>query len=601
MSYKAESIAVAVEKVNREYFLPAIQRPFVWEPEQIVALFDSLMKGYPISSFLFWQVLPENRENWQTYKFIENFRYGQTHNELVNPDGRSLTLVLDGQQRLTSLLIGLRGSYTVKMKNRRADNPNAWVKQWLYLDLLKEPITEDEESDLGVTYGFHFWPDAPAPTTSHFWLKVGKILDFNSEDKFDDFKDQLWDEVAGDTPKSKERVFRKNLDRLYRLVWKDEVIAYYTEKDQSYDRVLDIFVRANDGGTKLSKSDLLLSTFTSKWSGVNAREEIYDFVERLNGDLDRKNSFNKDLIMRACLVLSDLDTHYVTDNFTNKNLRIIEQNWPRIKKAIEYTVRLVNRFGFDRDTLTSSNALLPIAYYLFKTGPTLLDGETQFDVANADRIRRWLIIALLNGVFGGASSNTLRSARNILQEYLLASKDFPIGGLIEGLKDQAGHRAVIEGNDASGFLDTRYTSKTSFTALSLLYEERNWGTTLYHIDHIIPKSMCSPNELRKQDIPEALIPGIVEACDRIGNLQLLPASENVTKSNMPFSEWIRTRDRGFLERHMIPDDPDLWHPRALPDFVREREKMIQRRVLNVLSIDQSSTEGTSGNPLLAAV
>jgi len=480
-------------------------------------------------------------------------------------------------------------------------NPNAWVKQWLYLDLLKEPITEDEESDLGVTYGFHFWPDAPTPTAGHFWLKVGKILDFNSENKFDDFKDQLWDEVADDTPKSKERVFRKNLDRLYRLVWKDEVIAYYTEKDQSYDRVLDIFVRANDGGTKLSKSDLLLSTFTSKWSGVNAREEIYDFVERLNGDLDRKNSFNKDLIMRACLVLSDLDTHYVTDNFTNKNLRIIEQNWPRIKKSIEYTVRLVNRFGFDRDTLTSSNALLPIAYYLFKTGPTLLDGETQFDVANADRIRRWLIIALLNGVFGGASSNTLRSARTILQEQLLASKDFPIAGLIDGLKEQAGHRAVIEGNDASGFLDTRYTSKTSFTALSLLYDERNWGTTLYHIDHIIPKSMCTPSELRKQDIPEALIPRIAEACDRIGNLQLLPASENITKSNMPFSEWIRTRDQSFLERHMIPSDPDLWHPRALPDFVREREKMIQRRVIKVLNIDQASPEGTGGNPLLAAV
>ena len=65
-------------------------------------------------------------------------------------------------------------------------------------------------------------------------------------------------------------------------------------RNQSYDRVLDIFIRANDGGTKLSKSDLLLFLMiTSKWEGVSARQEIYDFVDLLNDGLDARNDLDK--------------------------------------------------------------------------------------------------------------------------------------------------------------------------------------------------------------------------------------------------------------------------------------------------------------------
>ena len=115
MSYKSEPIAVAVERMNRQYFLPAIQREFVWKPEQIVQLFDSIMRGYPISSFLFWSIRPENKSRWEMYKFVDKARQGGTHNELASTDGvDSLISVLDGQQRLTSLMIGLKGFYEIK-------------------------------------------------------------------------------------------------------------------------------------------------------------------------------------------------------------------------------------------------------------------------------------------------------------------------------------------------------------------------------------------------------------------------------------------------------------------------------------------------------
>ena len=116
MAYSSMTIARTISQINRSYFLPAIQRPFVWQPEQITGLFDSLMKGYPISSFLFWAIDPERRQDWDIYKFLENFRHGDVHNEMAEMDGRDVVLVLDGQQRLTSLLIGLQGSYTIRPK-----------------------------------------------------------------------------------------------------------------------------------------------------------------------------------------------------------------------------------------------------------------------------------------------------------------------------------------------------------------------------------------------------------------------------------------------------------------------------------------------------
>jgi len=139
MSYEATTVARIIDRINRTYSPPAIQRPFVWSPDQIVALFDSLLKGYPISSFLFWEIKPERRGDWEIYKFIENFKFGDTHNELAESDGRDVVLVLDGQQRLTSLLIGLQGSFTIRPKYVRRNNADGWVRQRLYIDLAEGP------------------------------------------------------------------------------------------------------------------------------------------------------------------------------------------------------------------------------------------------------------------------------------------------------------------------------------------------------------------------------------------------------------------------------------------------------------------------------
>jgi uncharacterized protein with ParB-like and HNH nuclease domain len=92
------------------FWLPNIQRPFVWDEDQICRLFDSILREYPISTLLIWKTKSAIRRR----KFIDNFidRHRQHLIDFYVPaDDKKKCLVLDGQQRLQSLFIGLKGSY----------------------------------------------------------------------------------------------------------------------------------------------------------------------------------------------------------------------------------------------------------------------------------------------------------------------------------------------------------------------------------------------------------------------------------------------------------------------------------------------------------
>ena len=112
MSYRSETIQAVLPRINSTFFLPAMQREFVWTAAKICALFDSLMRRYPISSFLFWQIPVGEHEDVEAYQFLHSVSASGNRLHLAREHGtRDTTFVLDGQQRLTSLLVGLQGSY----------------------------------------------------------------------------------------------------------------------------------------------------------------------------------------------------------------------------------------------------------------------------------------------------------------------------------------------------------------------------------------------------------------------------------------------------------------------------------------------------------
>ena len=182
MSFNSDEIASIINQLNILYFMPDIQREFVWSQEQVIKLFDSIMRNYPISSFLFWRLDQKTRDKLDIYKFTENYIQDSSHNEKASVAGQlHPILVLDGQQRLTSLLIGLKGSYTIKRKHVGKNNPKQWTKQHLYLDLMKDPLPTDEIEGEYIHYGFKFFENEPQNDKEHHWFKVGGILDYDNQ------------------------------------------------------------------------------------------------------------------------------------------------------------------------------------------------------------------------------------------------------------------------------------------------------------------------------------------------------------------------------------------------------------------------------------
>jgi hypothetical protein len=150
------TIQKVLERISaRDYVLPAIQREFVWDRDQICALFDSLMRKYPIGSFLFWKVESTHSLDFRFYEFMTKYHERDfRHNPYLHiAAAKDLTAILDGRQRLSSLAIGLLGSHTEKLPRKWASSPDAFPTTFLHLDLRFAPDSEDE---LSLLYRFEF-------------------------------------------------------------------------------------------------------------------------------------------------------------------------------------------------------------------------------------------------------------------------------------------------------------------------------------------------------------------------------------------------------------------------------------------------------------
>lgn len=496
-------------------------------------------------------------------------------------------MVLDGQQRLTSLLIGLRGTLSEKAKRARHNNAAAWSSKSLYLDLLKDPdplaADETDNNDFGVTYGFAFLERKPAHSHRHHWFKAGSILDYASDERLEALVAKIRSEFHPGVTAWERGLAESTLRRLHQVVWKDEAINFFTETDQSPDRVLDIFVRANDGGTKLSKADLLMSMITSKWSNGSAREEINGFVAHINRGIGAPNKLTRDLVLKACLVLCDYDVVYNVRNFTTEAIAEIESNWGRIKAAIENTFRLLNRHGLDGERLGSLNALLPLIYYLYRTPEFDFRGSTEFERVNGAAMHQWLLNSLLVSAFVGASDQAIQTARATIRDHLQTARDFPKRKLFDAMA-KGGRLSEVDERTIEELLEMQYGKAKTFVALSLLYDDLDWHGSSWHVDHIIPQADANKNTLRGRNLPEHRIQEILAAANSLGNLQLLRGDENQEKRDMPFRSWITGRRQDYHDQHMIPEQLELCDVTHLPEFVREREKLIRARILQRLGM-----------------
>lgn len=557
------TVKEALEHVHQHrYLLPAIQREFVWKPDQIVRLFDSVLREYPIGSFLFWQVKPERKHDFQFYEFLENYHERDSiHNPRATLIGNGgITAILDGQQRLTSLYIGLYGTYAEKRKYAWARFDSNYPEKRLYINIARRAV------DLELEYDLEFRTDKAdwVQDGEDFWFRVGHILSFQEGFEIMNF---VFEHGLNAT-----QFPLQTLTRLYEAITKRRLINYYREEDQNLDKVLNIFIRVNSGGTKLSYSDLLLSIATAQWNNLDAREEINALVDELNQTGTGFN-FSKDFVLKTCLMLADLDTRWTVGNFTKSNMEKIEAQWPKAVEAMQICVRLLATFGFNGETLPSVNAVIPIVYYLYRRGAPHGYVDSNEYVEDRKSVRRWLNVVLLKRVFTGQPDVILRIVREVLQK---DSSSFPYDKIEKALRGSS-RTMRFEEDELAAILDEKYGKSYAFPTLALLYPWLDFQHH-FHQDHIHPRSRFTQRRLAQHGITATEdVEWFRENVDRIPNLQLLQALPNQEKSNSLFDEWIRDTypdekaRQEYKERHLIPGT-DL----ALANF---REFYEQRHAL----------------------
>ncbi len=547
---------ILYEIERHDIVLPAIQREFVWKPEQICQLFDSIMQGYPFGTFLYWKVQPENSTKFQFYDFVLNYHErDDPHCPQLSPmPNRQLTAVLDGQQRLTALNIGLRGTMAWKLPYKFRTNPDAFPERRLYLDLLWNP---DEEDETGRQYHFDFLTEKESQESDEregeCYFPVADILPMAGGLPMVEWLNQR-------LPQEQVNQAFSTLDKLHRVVHAEKIVAFYEERSQELEKVLQIFIRTNSGGTILSYSDLLLSVAVALWRKRDAREEIHALVDELNR-IGSGFFFSQDLVLKAGLMLSDIGSvGFKVDNFNRENMAKLEEKWNDIKQALILTVQLVSRFGFNGQTLSADSSILPIAYYLYMRDP----GESYLTNSrfkqDRQEIRKWLIRSLLKaGIWGSGLDTLLTALRQIIKEN--SSNDFPVTRIREEMT-RRGKSLVFEKEELEELADMQYGNKLTFALLSQIFPFIDLSNH-FHIDHIFPQSRFTDRRLRDAGVPDDKVEDFKQLKNGLANLQLLQGPENNEKRAKMPADWLSQMYRddpkgkqADKDRHLLGEVPE---------------------------------------------
>lgn len=528
------------------------------DEKKIEQLFDSILRGYPIGSFLFWKLPKEDiakseeqdsdKLNFQLYQFITNYDERKPHNEKIRIEQikrDDLYIVLDGQQRLTSLYIGLKGTRTLKKKNAKINNPNAYEEKRLYLNLKHQPNMDNPEDN----YEFEFHAKTPENDEEHWWFKVGDILELKN----------VWNYAQEHRLKDNELELLETLNKAFH---DKQLISYFEETEKNLNKVLNIFIRVNSGGVKLSYSDLLMSILTASFSS-DIRERMNELVDALK-DKGFSN-MGQDQVLKTCLLLIGKDTTFELKNFNKKNIKEIEDNWEKITGSICDAAELLENSGY-AGYLGSAYILSSLAYFYFL--------NSKMDKNDEEQALKFVRNAQITSYFTPSTDTKLSIIANSM-------KDAPTFELFNHNLAKHETSPLKITNDAIEEMMCSSSHARVFPILQILYPNLKYKTTTFHIDHIYPKSKFK-KENRKLD------KDFYECGNHLYNLQLLEGAENSAKKDKNPEVWLKEEYKDnqqaieeYKKRNYI--DPNLkleWE--NIKEFRETREEAIIKRLKEAL-------------------
>lgn len=532
--------------------LPEIQRNYVWSMEKVCALVDSIYKGYPSGSILLWRT----------------DMTGATRPAAATDADDSIApsyLLLDGQQRLTSLAAVLKGT-PVAMKVRDSV-VEARIEVYFNMDHPNTaPEPDDTSDDSSYTGGdsYIFRLKSRGVESDRRWIPVTSVF------KKGPAKALLENGVRGEDPD-----FPRYLDRLTTLYGKAAAYMYPVQilgKEIPYGQVADIFVRLNLQGTKLRKADLALAQVTSRWKGaMGLFSTMADECRKKRFDLDER-------FLIKCLVSVSTGQNKFK-NIGKIPVSDLEASWEMTKRGLRFAIDFFKKNARieTSDVLPSPYLLIPVACLAVKSGYRLSGGTER-------RLLRWVYAALMWGRYSGSTETKL-------DEDLLAIRDSadPLGDMVEKIRAQSG-RIEVQPRDLKG--KTRQSPLFSMMyVLARAANAKDWGSGLIlSID-----SDMDFKDMHGQIFPSVAIKPSMKREGRRDAQRAAPDMANIAFfSRHAAGTGRRTPDkylpgivsrigREALDAQCIPADPALWSVDRYEEFVAARREALASGINGLLS------------------
>ncbi|WP_231622958.1 DUF262 domain-containing protein [Helicobacter pylori] len=364
------------------------------------------------------------------------------------------------------------------------------------MNLKHQPNMDSPEDN----YQFEFHAKKPENDKKHFWFKVGDILELKSVVNY-----------------TRERNLGNGeselLETLNKAFHDKQLISFFEETEKNLNKVLNIFIRVNSGGVKLSYSDLLMSILTANFSS-DIREKMNELVDALK-DKGFSN-VGQDQVLKTCLLLIGKDTTFELKNFNKNNIKEIEENWEKITDSIYNAVKLLENFGY-ASYLGLAYILSSLAYFYFL--------NPKMDESDKEQALKFVRNAQITSYFTPSTDTKLNNIANSMKDVkTFESFNHNLA------KHQTSPLKIT--NDAIEDIVCSSSDARVFPILQILYPNLNCKTTTFHIDRIYPKS-----KFKKEN--KKLNKDFYGWRDYLFNLQLLDGAENSAKKDKDPESWLK--------------------------------------------------------------
>lgn len=497
--------------------LPEFQRGYVWNREQVRSLFDSLYRRHPIGGLLIWAT--------------------ESQTAIHRGDGPLapgvVKLILDGQQRMTSLYGVVRG----RPPKFFDGNAQTFTGLRFHLDM-----------QTFVFYQPLKMQDDP------LWVDVTELMQ-QGNDGLGRLATAL-----GQRPELATKLgeYVGRLSRLLGITDVDLYIEEVTGADKTIDVVVDIFNLVNSGGTKLSKGDLALAKICAEWP--EARDTM---KTKLKEWAKSDYRFNLDWLLRSVNTVLTGEAKF--QFLHNKSTAEIQEGLNRATKHIDVCLNLISgRLGLDHDQVFFGRFGVPVMV-------RYLDKQTgHMNEKERDKLLFWFVQA---GMWGRFSSST----ESFIDQDLatLEGADGGLDKLLEQLRLWHGGLRAEPGHFTGWSLGARFYPVLYL--LTRMGEARDWGTGLplkasllgrrnkLEVHHIFPRSQLYARNFKRADV------------NALANFCFLTKGTNLNISDRLPEEYfpeIEHAHPGALASQWIPGDPRLWKIGKFRDFLEARKELL---------------------------